>query len=103
MRNSTFQTAPAHIQNRPLGLPHRLPAGTCSMPRCSTAVIDGSSGRPIPPPAAVSLAIAGTFLLRAGPAQPRPAPSVGTDGTGSQMLRKADVAPKRTLLRSPYQ
>jgi D-aminopeptidase len=36
------------------------------MPRRSTTVIDGGSDRPIPPPTAVSLAIAETFLLRAG-------------------------------------
>src|SRR6266542_1574793 len=50
---ATFQTAPAHIQNRPLGPPHREPCGTCSMPRCSTEVMDGS------PAAALAAAAAG--------------------------------------------
>src|SRR3981081_4338537 len=37
-----FQTAPAHIQNRLLGLPHRASCGTCSMPRRSISVTGGS-------------------------------------------------------------
>src|ERR1019366_1757422 len=64
IRNSTFQTAPAHIQNRLPGVPQRLPGGTCSIPRCSIVVIDGPPDSADAPSAApvVSLAIAATFL-----------------------------------------
>src|SRR5215813_1695027 len=68
--NSTFHTAPAHIQNRPAGLPQRRSSGTCSMPRCSIVVTDGSASadstaalRPPDPAASLTVADLPTLVL----------------------------------------